>query len=123
MGAMDPNTKLLLDEMDKRFAALDLKWERKFHVLAQAKEEHLVVLENAQEEIISWKPSVDSSMDTLKFDSAAQQAHGVFCVGERCWGPRLAAQAGVGGRAPICRTLHRWPNWAPRRPSLPGSGT
>lgn len=45
---------------------MDLKWEKKFDDLAQAKDERLGALEHASDELISWKPTVDAAMDGIK---------------------------------------------------------
>lgn len=48
---MDPNTKMILDEMEKKFSAMDLKWEKRFSAFADAKEERLSVVEVAAEDL------------------------------------------------------------------------
>jgi hypothetical protein len=65
---MDPNTKLILDEMEKRFTTMDLKWQKKFDELTHNKEERLDVLEQANDELVSRKPSVDAAMDSIKLE-------------------------------------------------------
>lgn len=48
---MDPNTKMILDEMEKKFSAMDLKWEKRFSAFADAKEERLSAVEVAAEDL------------------------------------------------------------------------
>jgi hypothetical protein len=63
---MDANTKLILDELEKRFSALDQKWERWFAALADAKEERISALEAVGEDLASWKPRVDAALDDCR---------------------------------------------------------
>ena len=65
---MDPNTKLILDEMEKRFAALDLKWEQQFTEFAHRKEERLGGVEAATFDLEQWRPKVDSAMEDVKLE-------------------------------------------------------
>jgi hypothetical protein len=46
-GKMDPSSKFLLDEIEKKFTALDLKWEQRFVDFNCTKEERLVALEQS----------------------------------------------------------------------------
>jgi hypothetical protein len=50
-GVMDRNMKLLLDEMDKTFTALDLRWEKKISDLIRNKDDCVSVLEKAHADL------------------------------------------------------------------------
>jgi len=47
---------------------MDLKWEKKFDELNHTKEERRDVLEQANDELVSWKLSVDAAMDSIKLE-------------------------------------------------------
>jgi hypothetical protein len=65
---MDANTKLILDEFEKKSDAMDAKWESKFADLQVAKEERLLALEQGQADLGSWRPRVESAMDDIKLE-------------------------------------------------------
>ena len=58
---MDPNTKLILDEMNKRFTELDLKWEQRFNEVDSKRDARISVLEDAVAAIDAWKPRTDAA--------------------------------------------------------------
>lgn len=68
LGAMDVNTKLIIEEMEKKFSALDQKWEKKFSELASSRDDRISVLEAAGSELSSWKPKVDGAMEDIKLE-------------------------------------------------------
>jgi hypothetical protein len=61
---MDANTKLILDEMTKKFAAL----ESQFTEADRRKEGRLGALESATADFDQWRPKVDAAMDDLKLE-------------------------------------------------------
>jgi hypothetical protein len=61
---MDANTKLILDEMTKKFAAL----ESQFTEADRRKEGRLGALESATTDFGQWRPKVDAAMDDLKLE-------------------------------------------------------
>jgi hypothetical protein len=61
---MDANTKLILDEMTKKFAAL----ESQFAEADRRKEGRLGALESATADFDQWRPKVDAAMDDLKLE-------------------------------------------------------
>jgi hypothetical protein len=61
---MDGNTKLILDEMTKKFAAL----ESQFTEADRRKEGRLGALESATADFDQWRPKVDAAMDDLKLE-------------------------------------------------------
>jgi hypothetical protein len=65
---MDANTKLILDEFEKKFGAMDAKWESKFADLQVAKEERLLALEQGQADLGSWRPRLESAMEDIKLE-------------------------------------------------------
>lgn len=68
LGAMDVNTKLIIEEMEKKFSALDQKWEKKFSELASSRDDRISVLEVEGSELSSWKPKVDGAMEDIKLE-------------------------------------------------------
>nr|AQA29564.1 integrase core domain protein [Zea mays] len=54
--------------MDKRFVALDSKWEKQFGDLVHNKEDHVAKLEQSQADLVSWRPAVDAAVDDIKLD-------------------------------------------------------
>lgn len=65
---MDMNTKLILDEMEKKFAAMDQKLEMKFSELAGSCDQRISVLEEMGAELSAWKPKVDTALDDVKLE-------------------------------------------------------
>jgi len=57
---MDPNTKLILDEMNKRFTDLDLKLGQRFAKSESRYDARISTLEAAALAFNSWKPHVDA---------------------------------------------------------------
>lgn len=100
-GAMDPNTKLILDEMEKRFAALDLKWEQQFTEFAHRKEERLGGVEAATFDLEQWRPKVDSAMEDVKLElrKLGKQFDRV-ALESSTTEPGLLAKPDVGGSRP-----------------------
>jgi hypothetical protein len=77
LGAMNPDTKLLLDEMRKEFADQkkeirkefvdqDAKWEARLKAVETRKDDRVDALEAATAAIESWKPTIESSVQTVK---------------------------------------------------------
>ena len=65
---MDASTKLILDEMEKKFSTLDAKWEQRFSEVVAIKEERLGALENSTAELEAWRPKVDSALEDVKLE-------------------------------------------------------
>lgn len=65
---MDPSSKLLLDEIEKKFTALDLKWEQRFTEFNRTKEERLLALEHSSAELCTWRPKVEGALDDVKLE-------------------------------------------------------
>lgn len=65
---MDASTKLILDEMEKKFSALDAKWEQKFSDMANKRDDRLGALEQSTEELEAWRPKVDAALDDVKLE-------------------------------------------------------
>jgi hypothetical protein len=72
---MDPNTKMILDEMEKKFSAMDLKWEKRFSAFADAKEERLSAVEVAAEDLAVWRVKMDTTMEDVKLDLRKLNKH------------------------------------------------
>ena len=67
-GAMGPNQKALLAELDKRFAAQDKCFdglERKLDATAASSSTHLDALESAARVFDEWRPSMEGMVDDL----------------------------------------------------------
>ncbi|WVZ79743.1 hypothetical protein U9M48_027287 [Paspalum notatum var. saurae] len=62
---MDPNLKFVLDEINKKFAEQDAKWEQRFANLELSRDERVVTLEQAALAFNSWKPSIEHAVDVL----------------------------------------------------------
>nr|ACR36904.1 unknown [Zea mays] len=65
---MDVNTKLIVDELEKRFSAMDQKWEKKFTELASSRDERIAALEAVGTELSAWKPKVEAAMEDVKLE-------------------------------------------------------
>ncbi|WVZ90409.1 hypothetical protein U9M48_036715 [Paspalum notatum var. saurae] len=63
---MDPNTKLILDEINKKFAEQDAKWEQRLVALDAGREERLDALERTAEDYIAWRPQVEQVAGALE---------------------------------------------------------
>jgi len=69
-GAMDPNTKLLMDEMKKlgdRFSAV----ESRVDSLESSLGDRFNVVEASSSEFASWRPGVDAAVEDLKLQIGA----------------------------------------------------
>lgn len=93
---MNPDTKLIIDEMSKRFAALKLKWEsrlsdrdeswgRKFVDLEAAHGERLSALEQAAESL----PAIEVTVDDIHLEVNKLAKHWERAVMERSSQPPL----------------------------------
>jgi hypothetical protein len=65
---MDPNTKIIREELEKKFAAMDLKWEQQFSEYARHKEERVEALESATADFKQWRPKVDADMEDVTLE-------------------------------------------------------
>ena len=70
-GAMGPDQKALLVELDKRFAAQEKRFdglERKLDSTAASSSTHLDALESAAKVFDEWRPGVDGVIDDLHLE-------------------------------------------------------
>ena len=76
---MNPETKLILDEINRRFNEHDQKWDSRFadqdarlsrqiRDLEQAQEGRMVVLEKVTASLDEWRPSIEGVVDDMKLD-------------------------------------------------------
>jgi hypothetical protein len=89
--AMDPNTKIIREELEKKFAAMDLKWEQQFSEYARHKEERVEALESATADFEQCRPKVDAAME----DQETQQAVGACGARTLLNGTRTSLEARV----------------------------
>jgi len=57
---MDPNTELILNEMNKRFTELDSKWEQHFTESESRRDARISTLEEEALAFDAWKPNIDA---------------------------------------------------------------
>jgi hypothetical protein len=67
-GSMDPSSKLLLEEIEKKLVVMDLKWGQWVGDFNRAKEDRLTALENSRAEFDSWRPKFDVAMEDVKLE-------------------------------------------------------
>ncbi|PAN39674.1 hypothetical protein PAHAL_7G260200 [Panicum hallii] len=84
---MDPNTKIVLDEMQQRFVdemkkqfdVLDSKWTQQFTDAENRKEERVLALEQSVEAAATafetWRPQIDSAVEDLKMEVTKLNKH------------------------------------------------
>ena len=76
---MNPESKLIIDEIARRFTEHDLKWNARFadqdarlsrqiRDLEQAQEGRMVALEKVTASLDGWRPSIEGIVDDLKLD-------------------------------------------------------
>jgi hypothetical protein len=65
---MDPNTKLILDELHKGFSDSDLKWEQRLLDLEKRHDERVGRLESMAAAFDEWKPWIEASMEDVKVE-------------------------------------------------------
>jgi hypothetical protein len=68
---MNPDLKLLLDEMDKRFSVQERRFdtiERKLDTSSAASASRLDALESATKGFDEWRPSIEGVVDDLKLE-------------------------------------------------------
>ena len=75
LEAMDPNTKAIIEEMNKRFFEFDLQWEKCFQEQDQKKDERMVVLEAATASIESWKPRMEFAVNDMMLEVVMLNKH------------------------------------------------
>jgi hypothetical protein len=101
-GKMDPSSKFLLDEIEKKFTALDLKWEQHFLDFNCTKEERLVALEQSSIDLEQWRPKVEASLEDVKLE---------LCKMNKQWDQTMldwaTADQGILGKPEPCLELHR----------------
>jgi uncharacterized protein YukE len=94
LGAMNPNTKLLLEEMRKEFAdqklemkkafaEQDAKWESRLSAVESKQDERVDALEHAAKEFESWKPTIESSVQVVKAEVQKLSRHWERAVKEK----------------------------------------
>jgi len=76
---MNPETKLILEELHKRFTAHDLKWDQRFEEqeqhfrsqiqeLQQAQDLRVLALEKAFASFDEWRPSIEGTVDSIRLE-------------------------------------------------------
>jgi hypothetical protein len=63
---MDPSSKILLDEIEKKLTTMDLKWDQRFVDFKRSRDERLVVLEQTCSDFEKWRSSVDAALNDVK---------------------------------------------------------
>lgn len=89
LGAMDPNTKLILNEMSKHFSELDVKWEQHFNDLEHWSDPSVDALEQAAMSFDSWKPQIEASINDIRVEVGQLSKHWERSVFEH--GPKETA--------------------------------
>jgi hypothetical protein len=83
---MNPDTKLLLEEMHKEFAEQkkeickefmdhDSKWESRISTVEKQKDDRIDALESAAAAFESWKPTIESSVQVVKTEVQKLSRH------------------------------------------------
>lgn len=80
---MDPNTKVLLeeiqnffaDELHKRFSESDLKWEHHFQEAERLHGDRIVKLESSTKEFEDWRPTINAAVDDVKLEISKLSRH------------------------------------------------
>ena len=76
---MNPETKLILDELNRRFNEHDQKWDSRFadqearlsrqiRDFEQAQEGRMAALEKVTASLDEWRPSIEGIVDDMKLD-------------------------------------------------------
>ena len=65
---MDSNTKLILDELDRKFREHDDKWESRFASLENRSDPRVDTLEAVVGELESWKQEMEGVVDDVRFN-------------------------------------------------------
>jgi uncharacterized protein YukE len=76
---MNPETKLILDELHKRFTDHDLKWDQRFEDqekrlgrqiqdLEQAQDTRVSALEKAAASLDVWRPHIEGAVDDIRLE-------------------------------------------------------
>lgn len=126
---MNPDTKLILDELTKRFddlesrlevrvAEQDDKWERRFGDLSISQEARVATVERVAASLEEWRPEIDGVVDDIRLEVGKLTKHWETC-GARTFSSS-AADFHLGGRAPTCSEQCRQAQWAPHRQPSPG---
>jgi len=83
---MNPDTKLILDELTKRFddlesriesrvAEQDDKWERRFGDLSISQEARIAAVERVAASLEEWRPEIDATVDDIRLDVGKLNKH------------------------------------------------
>jgi hypothetical protein len=91
---MNPDTKLLLEEMRKEFAEQkkeirkefmdhDTKWEARISAVEKQKDDCIDALESAAVAFESWKPTIESSVQIVKTEVQKLSRHWDRAVKEK----------------------------------------
>jgi hypothetical protein len=94
---MNPETKLILDELHKRFTDHDLKWDQRFaeqdtrfgrqiQELEQAQDARVFALEKLATSFDEWRPGIQGTVNALRLDgnALASTARATHPVCSRC---------------------------------------
>ena len=76
---MNPETKIILDEINRRFNEHDQKWDSRFAYqearlsrqirdFEQAQEGRMAALEKVTASLDEWRPSIEGIVDDMKLD-------------------------------------------------------
>jgi hypothetical protein len=83
---MDPNTKLILDELHKGFSDSDLKWEQRLLDLEKRHDERVGRLESMAAAFDEWKPWIEASMEDVKVEVGKLSRLWDYCHQEEGFG-------------------------------------
>jgi hypothetical protein len=109
---MSPETKLILDEMqkqfadqnqklDKRFADNDAKWEKRFLDLENRGDERVSKVEKVAIDLEDWKPEIEGKVDDMKLEVGKLTKHWERSVRESAMGhPGIIPQLGSASARP-----------------------
>jgi predicted nucleic acid-binding Zn-ribbon protein len=122
---MNPDTKLLLKEMRKEFAEQkkdigkefadhDTKWEARITAVETKKDDRIEALESAAAAFESWKPTIESSIQTVKTEVQKLSKHWDRAVKDKADPalfppPCIDTTVWVGAFAPVCWRRSRRP--------------
>jgi hypothetical protein len=127
---MNPDTKLILDELNKRFDDLEMridnrvteqddKWERKFGDLSISHDARVSALERAAASLETWRPAIDAKVDNIGLEVGKLTKHYDRAVRERS-PPILPTSPPAAERPPAKSNADTYAQRAPLRQLPPG---
>jgi hypothetical protein len=72
---MDPNTKLILNELHKGFSDSDLNWEQRLLDLEKRHDKRVGRLESTVAAFDEWKPQIEAFMEDIKIEVGKLSRH------------------------------------------------